>query len=540
MRRLLGAALLLCLPAVGILAQDARWPALEKQLAADRVPPGSALEALIKENQDFEMLRAEEAWDAIRVPPWLRVLWRKSHPQGRYSAADPAGGYPLHLKEIHEWMATHPDLVPGEPERDVPPRPLKAASPGPNVRISGVSPVPRSESDIRVNYWDPRKVIAAANNISGSGAQAQFYSRDGGVTWGRTTLPLQSGESFQTDPTVDWTSDGTAWATTIGVSAGGLVTRIRAFRSADGGATWTLDGTVSGDHVSADKQMVWADHSGKSPYRDTLYAIWHAGGPVYVNRRLPGKGWQKPVLVSGKQPGTGIGSDIKTNSAGAVFGFWPNTASKKIQVVRSVNGGRTWSSPGVIATTIDSFDIGIPAQGRRRVLIYVSGGAFRGNGRDHVYAAWTDLSSASCKAAACKTRVWFARSTDGGRSWSRKRMINNQATAGDQFNQALAVDETNGTLAVIYYDTAGDPARRQAHVWYQSSYDGGATWTKPFRVTTAPTDETVRGAEQGNQYGDYNGLSGFAGTFFPSWTDRRNGGKEEIWTAPLVDAGPPE
>src|SRR5687767_8578513 len=113
MRRLLGAALLLSFPAVGILAQDARWPALDKQLAADRVPPGSALEALIKDNQDFDMLRVEEARDAIRVPPWLRVLWRKSHPQGRYPAADPAGGYPLHLKEIHEWMETHPDLVPG-------------------------------------------------------------------------------------------------------------------------------------------------------------------------------------------------------------------------------------------------------------------------------------------------------------------------------------------------------------------------------------------------------------------------------------------
>ena len=38
----------------------------------------------------------------------------------------------------------------------------------------------------------------------------------------------------------------------------------------------------------------------------------------------------------------------------------------------------------------------------------------------------------------------------------------------------------------------------------------------------------------GNQYGDYNGMSGHAGTFFPSWTDRRNPGKEQVWTAPLT------
>src|SRR5262249_29878438 len=38
----------------------------------------------------------------------------------------------------------------------------------------------------------------------------------------------------------------------------------------------------------------------------------------------------------------------------------------------------------------------------------------------------------------------------------------------------------------------------------------------------------------GDTYGDYNGLSGIAGRFFPSWTDRRNGAREEIWTAAIT------
>jgi hypothetical protein len=38
------------------------------------------------------------------------------------------------------------------------------------------------------------------------------------------------------------------------------------------------------------------------------------------------------------------------------------------------------------------------------------------------------------------------------------------------------------------------------------------------------------------QYGDYNGLSGIAGTFFPSWTDRRTFKAPQIWTAPIRDA----
>jgi hypothetical protein len=112
-------------------------------------------------------------------------------------------------------------------------------------------------------------------------------------------------------------------------------------------------------------------------------------------------------------------------------------------------------------------------------------------------------------------------------------MINNQASRNDQFNPWLAVDETNGALAVTYYDTVNDPGRLKTDVWVQTSHDDGATWGAAEKVTTAQTDETGSGASSGNQYGDYNGLSGYAGRFFPCWTDRRSGRREEIWTAPI-------
>jgi hypothetical protein len=112
-------------------------------------------------------------------------------------------------------------------------------------------------------------------------------------------------------------------------------------------------------------------------------------------------------------------------------------------------------------------------------------------------------------------------------------MINDQLSLNDQFNQWLALDETTGALGIIYYDTIADPGRLKTDVWYQRSTDGGATWSWAVKVTTAQTDETVAGADFGNQYGDYNGLSANAGILFPSWTDRRNGINEEIWTVKL-------
>jgi hypothetical protein len=531
------------------------WPALAEQLRADAVIPHSALEALIAAHQDFSLLRPEEVHDKIPVPLWLRVIWRQAHPEGNYSAADPTGGYPLVLKEVHEWMLSHQSLVPGPPDREATPEeddavaaPVKSAIVAGEKRISGVQTAPRSESDIRVNYWNPLKIISASNNISGSGSQAQFYSTDGGTTWGQSSLPLQTGDAFHSDPTVEWTSDGTAWSTTIGINSSGTSLHMRAYKSTDNGATWTFDATFSAAQSGTDKQIIWVDHSATSPFKDNLYAIWHNGNPAFMNRRTgPAGSWQTPIQVSGTETtGTAIGDDVKTNAFGDVFGFWPTTGNSKIFVVKSTTGGASYGTPVQVASTFDSYDIGVPAMDNRRALIYISGGAYRTASKNLVYASWTDLTGVtgcntpanepgSNTASICKTRIWFARSTNGGATWSAPAMLNNQASLNDQFNQWMVVDETTGALGIMYYDSVGDPSRKKVDVWYQSSYDDGATWTAAVKVTSAETDETVSGSDSGNQFGDYNSLSGIAGQFFPTWTDRRSNGHEEIWTAKVTD-----
>lgn len=545
-----------------------KFPTLDEQLKAAKAKPGSELDKLIRANQDFSKLKERDATDKV-VPPWLKVYWRKGHPEVNYdNLNDPTGGYPHVLKEVYEWLVTHQDLKPGRPEATLAPgvefgdrdddrgvdrltgRRIAAedATAGTNVRTSGLQTASRSESDIRINYWDPNKIIAGSNNIGGSGTQGMYYSTDGGVTWGQTNLSLAGTDSFHSDPTVDWSSDGTAWSTTMGIN--GNVLKVQSYRSSNGGATWVFDGTVSGSQTNTDKQMQWIDHSATSPYANNNYVIWHNGAPAYMNRRTS-SGWGTPIKVSGTETtGTAIGADVKTNASGDVFGFYPDTGSRGIYVVKSTNGGTSYSTPVKIVTTYDSYDIGVPAFANRRVLIYVSGGAYRNGTTNHVYALWADLSGdTGCTAAssepgtnaasACKTRVWFSRSTDGGATWSARVKINNQSGLNDQFNPFIAVDETNGTLGAIYYDTVNDPNRKKVDVFYQMSTDGGVTWAAPVKVTTAMTDETVSGADSGNQFGDYNSLSGYGNAFFPSWTDRRNNAKEEIWTAKITTSTTP-
>ncbi len=531
-----------------ISAQLGAWPSVQQQLVEGHVIPGSALERLIMQNQDFGMLRAAEATDALRIPLFLRVLYRKNHPHDSFQPHDPTGGYPLVLNEVWEWMLTHQDLKPGPGM--TPPGggavALTASETG-EERISGAQTTPRSESMIRVNRNNTQQIVGASNAISSSGQQAQFFSSNGGATWGQTSLTLHSGDSFMSDPAVDWTSDGTAWSTTIGIDSTQTVLTMRAYKSTNGGATWTFDNTFSGSLTNNDKEQMWVDHSATSAFKDNIYVIWHAGNPAVVARRTgPAGSWQTPIQVSGSETtGTGIGGDIKTNANGDVFGFYPDTGSQGLYVVKSTNGGASFSAATRIATSFGSFQFAIPADASRQCLIYTTGGAYRTGSLNNVYVAWDDLSGDSgCTsgggpgtnaASTCKSRIFFSRSTDGGATWSAPVKINNQSGLNDQFFPWLVVDDSNGKIAITYYDTVGDSTRKSTNVYYQSSTDNGATWSAPFKVTTASTNETTTGSDSGNQYGDYTGLDGVSNLYFPSWTDRRSGASEEIWTAAIQD-----
>jgi BNR repeat-like domain/FG-GAP-like repeat len=542
-----------------IFAQGSgKFPTLDEQITKEydefRVQSGTALEQLIRDNQDFGMLRAEEATDKRGLPPWIRVWWRKNHPELDYNGDDPTGGYPLVLKEIVEWMYTHQDLRAGpgvEKDPNVPYLLPKMSTIGTNLRVSGAQTGARSESDIRINYFDTQKIIAGSNNISGTGRQGMYFSTNQGVSWGQNELPFNAGDNSMSDPTIDWTNDGRAYSSTLGVS--GNILRLRTYFSADNGATWTIEATPSGAQMAVDKQLHWTDKTATSPFFGRQYIIWHNGAPGFVNRRTAGAAgtWlAAPIQVSGAEStGTAIGSDIRTNSAGEVFGFWPTTGNRRIIMVKSTNGGDTWAPGVVVANTFDGFDIGIPSFNNRRAFIYTSGSAYKTASLNNVYVAWSDLSGdTGCTAAAnepganaastCKMRIWFSRSTDGGATWSPATKINNQAGLNDQFNQAMTLDEVDGRLVIIYNDTVGDTTRRTSNIWMQTSTDNGVSWSTAEKITTASTDETIAGADLNNQYGDYNGITGYNGVFFPSWTDRRSLAREEIWTSKITFAAP--
>ena len=105
----------------------------------------------------------------------------------------------------------------------------------PDFRISGASANDRSESDIRLNIYISDLVIGASNDLVAA-TMPQFVSTDGGASWTTSSLPAQPGDQFQSDPEVDWASDGTAWSLALGVDAA-LNIRLYAYSSPDNGGT---------------------------------------------------------------------------------------------------------------------------------------------------------------------------------------------------------------------------------------------------------------------------------------------------------------
>jgi hypothetical protein len=229
-----------------------------------------------------------------------------------------------------------------------------------DLRLSGAQTSFRSESDIRYNYANLSQIVGACNAVA-VGTLAVFYSSDGGANWSQSSLPSVAGDSFQGDPAVDWTSDGTAWALCVGIGNATLGNIVRSFKSTDGGQTWAHDSVVSGTHTNVDKPVLWVDHSPSSPYRDNMYALWWNNSPTFVSRRIgPGGAWGAPQQISAGETTAGSdGGDVKTNTFGDVYVFWPSENEHTLNVRKSIDGGVNYGARVKIADTFGSFLYGI-------------------------------------------------------------------------------------------------------------------------------------------------------------------------------------
>jgi len=402
----------------------------------------------------------------------------------------------------------------------------------------------QSETAIAINPHNTSNVIAGSNEIQRLPMRA-MYSTNGGSTFTGVDLPLplprtQNGFDFGSDPAIAFDSDGNAYYSYIIVffSTGGSIngTEMAVSRSSDGGASWTATyfNPQTGNGQFNDKPMITVD-TGRT-HHNRIYVAWdNATGSSSSDKNGNnvilsysddgGVTFSTPTNVSGPFTGKtgGIGADPYVTANGDVHVAWQDYANHVIADAVSTDGGNSFSSPRVVSL-VGGFEFDPAAQASRGALVYPACGSYR-----------TSLYCSYMNDTPFGTTVYVAKSTDGGSNWSSKAMPG----GGDQFNQWLAVDPSNGSVNVAYYDSGTDGATSTVYTLARSTNYGASYTASP--IANAPTDESccAPSVNLGNQYGDYEFIAAYGGVVRPVWTDRRQavidlGLREEVFTARLT------
>ena len=193
--------------------------------------------------------------------------------------------------------------------------------------------------------------------------------------------------------------------------------------------------------------------------------------------------------------------------------YWAHNATRNgIFVRRSLDGGQTWEADH-IPVAEQPTEPGIPFEDKPYIVADEGDDPYAGN----LYVGWTRWTIED-------SQMFFSRSTDGGKTWSKPIEIDHHRGLPRDDNGAdegfEGVVGPDGTLYAVWAD--GD------HILLTISHDGGATFDAPRSIVdTAPIMFKVEDVDRSNGFPqiaiDPRG-GGSGGRLVVAWSDYRNGG----------------
>lgn len=237
-------------------------------------------------------------------------------------------------------------------------------------------------------------------------------------------------------------------------------------RSTDEGASWSDTATIS---VPGFSPSVAVDQSG-GPVHGTVYVAYEAYAvgswvdrDVFVVRSADGgRSWSPPVRADHAPDGASVSSrcpDLAVGRDGVVFAIFADDraspGSWAIYATHSSDGGATWG-PDMMVSTYSAI-LHCPA--------------LRVDDLGRLYVSWTSL--------ALPRDVFVARSLDGGSSWTVRVVASGNAEVTIH-GSGIAMDPGGSVYAAW---SATNRSTQDRGGVFVSRSDDGQTWTAPVNAT---------------------------------------------------------
>ncbi|MEK7258049.1 MAG: FlgD immunoglobulin-like domain containing protein [Bacteroidota bacterium] len=332
--------------------------------------------------------------------------------------------------------------------------------------------------------WRQFDTIASNFRQAGYG-----YTLDGGENW---TFPgvIQPG-IFRSDPVLDFDLDGNFFYNSLTVTDNYYCD---VFKTA---------GTELDEGIPAfggDKQWMAVDRTGGAG-SGNVYAFWKPG-----ISSCP-EGWFTRSLDNGasfeeciEEPGYGTRGTLAVSPEGELYAC--GGVGGGFMVSKSSNAG--------VAGEELVWDFSVPVDlggdlalyagpnptgmlGQAWIQVDHSGGEHHGD--IYLLASVVNFSNGD------PADVMFAKSTDGGLTWSEPVRINTDESEENwQWFGTMSV-APNGRIDVVWLDTRDDPGGYDSKLFYSFSLDGGSTWSENEALSEA--FDPHLGFPQQQKIGDY-------------------------------------
>ncbi len=385
-----------------------------------------------------------------------------------------------------------------------------------------------NEPSIAVNPLDPGNMVIGwrqFDNVSSNFRQAGWaFSFDKGESW---TFPgvIEQG-IFRSDPVLDTDAEGNFYYNSLTNDPDYFC---KVFGSGNGGAGWDT-GT---DAAGGDKQWMVIDRSGEMG-NGHIYSFWSyyfsTCAPGFFTRSTnSGSSYENCSLVDGN-PYWGT---MAVGNSGELYIAGTSGIPDSLVVSKSYSA-RDRESPVMWDQSARVYFGGNPTgwsgvnPGGLLGQVIIDVDRSDGPGRDNVYV----LSSVYRSSSGDPCDVMFARSEDGGLTWSPPVQVNDdQSVKNYQWFGTMSV-APNGRIDAIWLDTRDAPAGSDSSALYYSfSTDQGKTWSVNEKLS-ASFDSHV-GYPNQNKMGDYFDMESDNLGAHVAWANTLNG-EQDVYYSHII------